>query len=67
MNEVMRDLKGMEDGAIVFASPIPALIKKATLEFGGWVKIFHNDHREKKELPNGRIIMVVAQEGWELV
>jgi hypothetical protein len=28
---------------------------------------FHNDHREKKELPNGKIIFTVAQEGWQLV
>ena len=31
------------------------------------VLIFHNDKREKKELPNGRIVHVVAQTGWQLV
>lgn len=31
------------------------------------VMIFHNDKREKKELPNGRIVHVVAQTGWQLV
>jgi len=29
--------------------------------------IFSNDRREKKELPDGRIIQTVAREGWELV
>ena len=27
----------------------------------------HNDRREKKELPNGKVIMAVAQTGWQLV
>jgi hypothetical protein len=30
-------------------------------------QVFHNDRREKKELPNGKVIMTVAKEGWELV
>lgn len=29
--------------------------------------IFSNDRREKKELPDGRIIQTVAREGWKLV
>jgi hypothetical protein len=28
------------------------------------VHLFHNDNRVKKELPNGRIIMTVADQGW---
>lgn len=47
---------------LVFASPIPLLMRWST----GW-KVFHNDHREKKELPNGRIISVVSATGWDLV
>lgn len=31
------------------------------------VYIFHNDRREKKELPNGKIVHTVAKEGWQLV
>src|SRR5690606_33351270 len=31
------------------------------------VYTFHNDRREKKELPNGKIIFTVAKEGWQLV
>ena len=51
---------------IVFCSPIPFLL--------GWlvrrhdfVAVFHNDNREKKELPNGKVISVTAREGWEVV
>jgi hypothetical protein len=54
---------------IIFASPVPALmIFTAKLEMHniGRVAVFHNDRREKKELPNGKIIFTVAQTGWEL-
>ena len=63
---------------VVFVSPIPYLLRELTraevipypecsVETGIRVYVFHNDHREKKELPDGRIIQVVAQEGWQLV
>gem|GEM_PF-1494079 len=56
----------LEEGLTIFASPIPALMsilnaKKATFS------AFHNDNREKKELPNGHIIMAVASDGWRIV
>ena len=51
---------------IVFTSPVPyllgALVKKNLSIF-----LLHNDFREKKELPNGKIIMTVAKIGWRLV
>jgi hypothetical protein len=59
---------------IVFASPIPYLV--STLSFidgrvdsieGQRVFVFHNDKRDKKELPNGKIIYTVAKEGWQIV
>ena len=65
--------------AVVFVSPIPYLLKElATKSIRGDyeelatrriydVLVFHNDRREKKELPDGRIIQVVAREGWQLV
>lgn len=31
------------------------------------VLLFHNDRREKKELPDGRVIYTVAKDGWELI
>lgn len=31
------------------------------------VFIFHNDNREKKELPNGKIVFTVAKTGWQLI
>ena len=66
---------------IVFASPIPALmaliaegVSKCSSEHGEagntwYVPFFvlHNDRREKKELPDGRVIMTVAKEGWVIV
>lgn len=63
---------------VVFVSPIPYLLRELTraeiiaypecsIDTGIWVSVFHNDRREKKELPDGRIIQVVAQEGWQLV
>ena len=61
---------------IVFVSPIPLMVRELTemaiCPKGSGkrryrVKLFHNDRREKKELPNGKIIQVVAKEGWQLV
>ena len=66
---------------IVFISPIPYLIKAMSFEQGYQsmpnddkpshmpynVFVMANDNRIKKELPNGKIIMTVAQEGWYLV
>lgn len=68
---------------VVFASPVPVLLKLASYwsgfgtagadmgsplyGCGTEVLVFHNDKREKKELPNGKIIMIVAATGWELI
>lgn len=67
-------------GAIVMASPIPAMVKllaersmlqsiQNEKEYKGNAELYilHNDRREKKELPNGKVIMVIAQTGWQLV
>ena len=63
--ELSQHFKNVDD--VVFASPMPALIKYiATETLADWY-VFHNDKREKKELPNGKIIFTVAQEGWEIV
>ena len=63
---------------IVFVSPIPYMMRELTRreiyfaneyaeQSNRFVRIFHNDRREKKELPNGKIVQVVAQTGWQLV
>lgn len=69
----------LDNANIVVLSPIPlllALLVKDTAVYNdkydydgeiGSIYILHNDKREKKELPNGKIISVVAQEGWELI
>ena len=51
---------------IVIASPIPALMSMLAAD-GTDFFVLHNDKREKKELPNGKIIMTVAKEGWVIV
>ena len=55
-----------ERETIVIASPIPALMSMLAAE-GTDFFVLHNDKREKKELPNGKIIMTVAKEGWVIV
>ena len=81
--QVVQELKG---NIIVFASPVPFLMKELAyiagfavnikncenangllVGYGTHVLVFHNDKREKKELPNGKIISVVAETGWQLV
>ncbi len=73
MDSIYTDLKG----PVVFLSPIPLLLgwlvsDRAERMGGGYacrtqVYLFHNDHREKKELPNGKVISITAKEGWELI
>ena len=55
---------------IVFVSPVPIMLAHCVLEAQGtdtYIYVFANDHREKKELPNGKIITTVAREGWQLI
>ena len=78
--ELAEDLE-KDGGCIVFASPVPVLMAKVAFWTGYgaasdnvplkgcFLKVFvlHNDRRDKKELPNGNIVSVVAKEGWEVV
>ena len=73
------DNKLQSRDTVIFASPIPFLIKELTsrlvcpdmsgdnvgLKYN--VLVFHNDKRDKLELPNGKIINRVSAEGWMLV
>jgi hypothetical protein len=61
---------------VVFVSPVPYLLARLSYIAGSCtnapcrnlvVWLFHNDRREKVELPDGRIIYRVPREGWELV
>lgn len=61
--DITQDLIGK---TVVFVSPVPVLLAKAT-KLGVDAYVFHNDNRDKKQLPNGKIIMVVAQTGWQLI
>jgi hypothetical protein len=64
MEEIAHDLDHRE---VVFASPIPAVMKLLNARASNTWHVLHNDNREKKELPNGKIIMTVAKEGWQIV
>ena len=58
---------------VIFASPVPALmalLQTAPDTIGTHripFRVFHNSRREKRELPNGKIIQTVSATGWELV
>lgn len=79
MTEVANLLKERQ---AIFASPIPYLIREvaASSSYGNFSiseggnplapklpLVFHNDQREKKELPDGKVIYTVAKEGWQLI
>lgn len=57
--------------SVVILSPIPLLLGLVSSRREEGIYVFHNDKREKKEVPDGkggtRIIFTVAPEGWELV
>lgn len=61
---------------VVFASPVPATLGLLAAHTAwckdrgrpyGDVVVLHNDRREKKELPGGKVVFTVATEGWQLV
>lgn len=80
--EQMREIAAQIDlwtNNVIFASPVPYLLAHLAAEAGNvaaiagpvrdetrGVWIFHNDNREKKELPGGRLISVTAKEGWTI-
>lgn len=57
----------------VFVSPIPYMLMHLSYIYGykrdtiRLIYVFHNDNRDKKELPNGKVIYTVAKTGWQLV
>ena len=52
---------------VIFVSPVPLLLAKLVKKNMNNIFVFFNSHREKKELPNGKIIFTVPTDGWELV
>jgi len=62
---------------VIFISPVPYLLATLAYKAGQLcglvgpssedrcgIYIFHNDQREKKELPGGKIISITASTGW---
>lgn len=78
MKEVFENFKRATHITVVFVSPVPLLMSRWAW-FVGYLEgrygykpnqemfLFHNDVREKKQLPDGRIISVFSPTGWELV
>jgi len=64
MDEKIFDLSATK---CVFVSPIPYMLMRLTSINYRDIYIFHNDKREKVELPNGKVIYKVADTGWELI
>jgi hypothetical protein len=83
LSEQKEIAKSLAKDNVVFCSPVPLLLAELAKNagfmdacsrvengFSGQVPsvyVFHNDVREKKELPNGKTISVTAKEGWQLV
>lgn len=63
--QIAKDLVD-QSASVVFVSPVPVLLGLLSAS-GVDVHIFHNDKREKRELPNRKVIFAVAQTGWEIV
>jgi len=73
MEEKYSQLWGYDN--IIFVSPVPVLLAKLSVHrdpicAGGHyphIWVFNNSHREKVELPNGKVIYKIPQTGWDLV
>jgi len=63
IRDIVSDLHKVRGAVLVFASPIPAMMK---LWRKKWL-VFANDNREKVELPDGKIISRVSAAGWHLL
>ena len=60
MDEILKGLAS----TVVYVSPIPYMILKSAQSDNIVCRVMCNDKRVKKELPNGKVIQVVAQKGW---
>ncbi len=64
-------LKGLGEAALVFASPVTLMLRDASQRPAADTLVFHNDKREKKEVPapdgKTKIIFVLAEDGWQLL
>ena len=69
---IAREIIEMNITHVIFVSPVPVLLRELSYHWGRnsnnpIILVFHNDNRQKKELPNGKTISVIAKEGWQLV
>lgn len=64
--QILAVAKELRDALVVFASPVPLLIRELARHAKYLPPIFHNDKREKVE-KDGKITFVVPEDGWQLV
>jgi len=74
LKEQRNIVKDWPNCTAIFASHVPYLLSALAQKAGNWddnscnyCLVFHNDNRDKKELPNGETISVNARTGWQLV
>lgn len=64
LDEIKSLVYGLPDNCeIVIASPVPAMLLVLSQVKAKW-SVFHNDNRDKIEIPDGRSIMTVSKTGW---
>ena len=68
MNRVLENFESYpNDTKFIFVSPIPYLLKETAKRYGDRTLVFYNFYREKKELPDIRIIQVVTSTVCQLI
>ncbi len=66
IKKLVQELINEENPPILFVSPVPAMMSLLN-GFDRQFFVFHNDKRDKKELPDGRIVFTVSKEGWQII
>ncbi len=64
MDKVIWELGGK---TVVFASPVPYILKELAGQNPEGTYIFHNDNRTKKESKDGTVRYTIAETGWKLL
>jgi len=60
-------LKLLTGDVVVFASPVPYLLKELSAIQPDDTFIFYNDSRNQKNIANGKTVYSVAKSGWMIV
>jgi len=60
-------LKMLKGDPVVFASPVPFLLKELSAIQPDDTYIFYNDNRNQKNINNGKVTYSVAKTGWQII